>query len=210
MKMVITSPPRLKPACSLVFLLLSCQNTSDPTSMATCTATADSQANLSTAQLDSIASISTRDQDAQWAADALHVPGGFAGVYVQAVNQGSGSYELILLMVDTTQGPAAVDSLRVYDSTVVAPHGLQIVGINFKPVRWNWLQLYAWYRYLLYIPHSGLSLNGLTSTDMDEVQNRIALGFGTSSDSALAVQQIGALTPPCGLISIAVSAPATF
>jgi hypothetical protein len=123
-------------------------------------------------------------------------------MYVEGVAGTFNSYTLIVLLVDTTRGQAALDSLRVYDS--VQLRSIQIVGARFVQAHWSWLQLYDWYRYLLYVPHPEPTFSGITETDIDEVQNHISLGFNTPADSALAMQQLAVLHPPAGLINLSV------
>ena len=100
---------------------------------------------------------------------AQHTPGGFAGFYLgDPVN---GRQPTVLLFVDTTHVLADLDSLALYYPGSHPSFARD--SVQLRLVRWNWVQLYEWYYYVLLV--AGLP-RGLTVTDIQEFNNRVEFG----------------------------------
>lgn len=67
----------------------------------------------------SFPSDSSGDLLSDWAWLATHTPGCWAGAYVESVRGSSSSYNLVVALVDTGQLPAAIDSIRVYQPSLL-------------------------------------------------------------------------------------------
>lgn len=131
---------------------------------------------------------------------AQHVPGGWASYYLTPVN---GRNTPVLMFVDTTNIVATLDSLVKY-----YPSGHRSFArdsVVLRVVRWNWVQLYDWYRYISYL--KGLP-DGWTFSDVDELQNRLSFGANTAADRDALVQRLRELDVPCWLAAIRVTGPA--
>jgi hypothetical protein len=125
---------------------------------------------------------------------AQHVPGGWANYYLTPVN---GRNTPVLMFVDTTNVLAAIDSLVKY-----YPYGHRSFArdsIVLRVVRWNWVQLYDWYRYISYF--KGLP-DGWTFSDVDEFENRLSFGGNTAADRDAVVQSLRQLDVPCWLAAV--------
>src|SRR5439155_17869761 len=79
---------------------------------------------------------SLRDDDDRWAELAREVPGGFAGMMLEG--------GLVVFLVDTTQRDAALAALAARGGL----EGRDPKRVRVRKVRWNFAQLYDWYRYL--------------------------------------------------------------
>src|SRR5437870_2595617 len=99
--------------------------------------------------------------DDRWAALAREVPGGFAGTMLEG--------GLVVFLVDTTQRDAALAALGARGGLA----GRDPKRVRVRKVRWNFAQLYDWYRYLnLHV----WSDSGVVTSDIDEAENRITYG----------------------------------
>jgi hypothetical protein len=133
--------------------------------------------------------------DATWAAIALHVPGGWAGAY-------RSDGRLVLMFVDANQISAGLDSLAVYGSYGGITIPANRDSLLLVPVRWNWIQLYQWYGYILRHP-----LTGLTFTDIQETNNRIELSASDASSRTRLLHQLADLHVPCWLVAVGIAVP---
>jgi hypothetical protein len=131
---------------------------------------------------------------AQWAKIARTVPGGFAGI----VRKPGDRWEL--LMVD----PARRDTLI----SVVARRlrmqstSSQPVLPSIRQVRWNYAQLYDWYRLLL---AREVSKNAPVSIEIDEFNNRILIEVPDKLERLRILRRVEAIGVPCFLIAVRVN-----
>ena len=151
---------------------------------------------LPVAQVESLSPIPPIDQahgDALWAAIALHVPGGWGGVYRQGAL-------LVLMFVDTTQIAVSLDSLAVYGP---------FAGLRLPPttdsllllrVRWNWIQLWRWYGYV----EERLNVRGETASDIQETNNRLEFYGENAAARAAILNQLADLRVPCWLAAVGI------
>lgn len=125
---------------------------------------------------------------------ARRVPGGYAGRYLE-------DGELVIMLVDTTQLDAVVAELEL--TSWYRPEAV----VRARQARWDFGQLYDWYRHLAQYIHV---VDGLTMTDIDEVENRIQYGVISEAARAelVAVLQTAAIS--CHLVATAIVEPATF
>ena len=137
---------------------------------------------------------SFRDDDDRWADLAREVPGGFAGMMLEG--------GLVVFLVDTTQRDAALAALAARRGL----EGRDPKRVRVRKVRWNFAQLYDWYRYLnLHV----WSDSGVVTSDIDEAENRITYGVMGEAARRQLDRQLGALRPPppCFLVAIEVVGP---
>src|SRR3989449_203479 len=129
--------------------------------------------------------------DDRWAAAAREVPGGFAGKMLEG--------GLVVFLVDTTQRDAALAARGGLE-------GRDPKRVRVRKVRWNFAQLYDWYRYLnLHV----WSDSGVVTSDIDEAENRITYGVMGESGRRRPERRLAALRPrlPCFLVAVEVVGP---
>ena len=124
---------------------------------------------------------------------ARRVPGGYAGRYLE-------DGELVIMLVDTTQLEAVVAELEL--TSWYRPEAI----VRAKQARWDFGQLYDWYRHLAQYIHV---VDGLTMTDIDEVQNRIEYGVTSEAARAELVTVLQAAAISCHLVATAIVENAT-
>src|SRR2546429_1392834 len=137
---------------------------------------------------------SFRDDDDRWADLAREVPGGFAGMMLEG--------GLVVFLVDTTQRDAALAALAARRGL----EGRDPKRVRVRKVRWNFAQLYDWYRYLnLHV----WSDSGVVTSDIDEAENRITYGVMGESGRRRLERRLAALRPrlPCFLVAVEVVGP---
>ena len=141
------------------------------------------------------------DLDDAWERIARHVPGGFSGIYLQPVD---GRNTLTINLVDTSNAAASLDSLRVYYPIYQrgSHYSFARDSVLLRVVRWNWIQLNEWYRYVLVV--AGLP-DGLTMTDIDEVENRLYFGAESEAARDVVVRRMVDLNVPCWLAVVDVT-----
>jgi len=132
--------------------------------------------------------------DDRWAEAARELPGGFAGTMLEG--------DLVVFLVDTTQRDAALAALAARGGL----GGADPKRVRVRKVRWNFAQLYDWYRYL------GLHVwsdSGLVTSDIDEAQNSITYGVKDESGRPRLERLLAQLRPPppCFLVAIEVVGP---
>lgn len=128
---------------------------------------------------------------------AQHTPGGFAGFYLVPVN---GRNTNVVMFVDTTNVSAALDSLTKYYPG--SHRSFARDSVVLRLVRWNWEQLYDWYRYITSV--AGLP-NAWFSTDIQEDSNRVRIGaLATVANRDLLVQRLRQLDVPCWLAGVVI------
>ncbi len=109
---------------------------------------------------------------------------------------------LVVFLVDTTQRDAALAAL----ATRGGLESRDPKRVRVRKVRWNFAQLYDWYRYL------GLhvwSASGLVTSDIDEAQNSITYGVKDEPSRRCLERLLAQLGPhlPCFLVAIEVVGP---
>ena len=109
---------------------------------------------------------------------------------------------LVVFLVDTTQRDAALAALAARGGL----EGMDPKRVRVRKVRWNFAQLYDWYRYL------GLhvwSASGLVTSDIDEAHNSITYGVKDESGRRRLERLLAELRPPppCFLVAIEVVGP---
>lgn len=137
--------------------------------------------------------------DDQWARVAREVPGGFGGVlYVEG--------RLTIYLVDPGQREAAVYALeRLLPGTGHAGVVPELRGAAVRRGRWDFAQLYDWYRYL----HPSVwQVGGVTFSDIDEGANRITYGAADQDARRRLERHLQSLGIPCYLAAIVIRPPA--
>ena len=143
-----------------------------------------------------------RTPDDRWAELARRVPGGFAGVMYEMPAPGAAPRATgrpLLMLVDPSRAAEAKAAL--------APHlqGFDVAGASVRAVRWDFAQLYDWYRYL----NGQVWLEpGVTMSDIDESENRIVYGAADEAVRGRIAQRLAALPLPCDLVVVRIVPPA--
>lgn len=141
-----------------------------------------------------------RTRDDHTASLARQVPGGYGGLYWEydpPLTPGGPRPEtrrLIVSLVDTTRREAALRALASERPD------LDLLRATIKPARWSFAELYDWYGWLL--PRA--VREGVVTTDIDEVENRIVFGVEHAEGRRLLERQLAGLGLPCFLIGIRV------
>jgi hypothetical protein len=138
----------------------------------------------------------TNTIDDQWATLARQVPGGWGGFFLDSVSQPT------VYLVHPQRRQEALGALHA-DGV-----GLPLYDIRTSQVwqgRWDFAQLYDWYRY---VNVRAWAVNGLYWTDIDEAHNRLAYGVDTTAKGELEALFV-TLDLPCDLVTVTVSAPVT-
>jgi hypothetical protein len=125
---------------------------------------------------------------------ARRTPGGFAGVH---------AWDGIptLLLTDVSPAAAAKKALAPYCTT------FDIAGAQVREARWNFAQLYDWHSYLM--QQYTRWADGVTSTDKDELINRLSYGVRDNTALLEVAQKLSAMNLPCDLISLRIVQPVT-
>jgi hypothetical protein len=103
------------------------------------------------------------------------------------------------MFVDTTNIQVALDSLVVYYPG--SHRSFARDSVVLRLVRWNWVQLDDWYRYFNLV--AGLP-DGVSFTDIQELNNRLEFGAPTAADRELLLQRFQQLGAPCWLAAVTV------
>jgi hypothetical protein len=127
----------------------------------------------------------------RWAELARRVPGGWGGFFAE-------DGVPTIFLVDTTLREEALAVLATEPFLPVTP------DTRVKQGRWDFAQLYEWYRYLG--PHIW-PLEGWRSSDVDEAHNRLLYGVADEAARARAEQRLAALGVPCFLVAIQIRPP---
>lgn len=133
------------------------------------------------------------DVNARWAALASRVPGGWGGFFLE-----DGVPTIYLT------NPALKESAIA----VLATEGFPLSSsAHVKLGRWDFAQLYDWYRYLA--PHTS-AVDGLSFSDIQEARNRIEYGVVDEAARVRLEQTLAALDLPCFLVAIEIRPRAEF
>jgi hypothetical protein len=127
----------------------------------------------------------------EWQRIAQHVPGGWAGLYFD------GQHRLTVNFVDTTDLSSSLASLAPYFTRYSFARGSVLINV----VRWDWIQLNDWYRYLELV--AGLP-DGVSFTDIQEVNNRLEFGAATPADRDVLLRRLDQLGVPCWLAAVTI------
>jgi hypothetical protein len=133
--------------------------------------------------------------DAEWAEIARQVPGGWGGLFKQGGTP-------VIYLVDPTKQSEAVDAL--FALGVGQPNDIR-QAIVLKG-RWDFAQLYDWYRY---IQLRAGSPNGLVFSDIDEARNRLHCAFENTDTKASFENSLQPLNLPCELVITEVTSSIT-
>jgi len=131
--------------------------------------------------------------DDQWADLAREVPGGWGGVLLV-------SGRPTVYLVHTERREAALAALYA------AGVGLPLFDIRTADVRqgrWDFAQLYDWYRY---INVRVGTVNGVYSTDIDEERNRLVYEVDSTAKAEVEAL-VATLNLPCDLVVITIGNP---
>lgn len=124
------------------------------------------------------------DPDARWAALAGRVPGGWGGFFLE-------NGVPTIYLIDPARKDAAI--------AVLTTEGLPVTSsTRVKQGRWDFAQLYHWYRYLL----PRIRGEGLTTGDIQETRNRLEFGVIDEAARARVEQALARLGVPCFLVAI--------
>lgn len=134
------------------------------------------------------------DIDNLWADVAERAPGGFGGKF-----RVGGRHKVY--MQDTTDRGAKFRAM----ASVPELRGLPPDSTDLLPARWNYAQLFRWYRYL----QSGAVeyVDGWWGRDLDAVANRLHFAVRDADSRAALEARLKALDLPCYLVAIEVRTP---
>jgi hypothetical protein len=124
--------------------------------------------------------------DDQWAAVAREVPGGFGGFYIDGG-----------LKVHLTDPGRKDEALAALHERLSDPH-FDVRGASAKKARWDFAQLYDWYRY---INNQVWQVEGVISTDIDVSENRLVYGAERQFLPAIA-DLFNSMDLPCNLVKL--------
>ena len=130
----------------------------------------------------------TRDRNAQDAALARVVPGGWGGEWLE--NGG-----LVIALVDTSRRVEAVRALYARGYRVDG----DLMRARAQPVSWDLAQLDDWFNVI--IPRA-FERRVTTNADIDRMHNRISLGARDSTQKRPLTALLASLNVPCHLVSI--------
>jgi hypothetical protein len=152
--------------------------------------------------------------DAGWARIARTVPGGFAGIYfehpdsvpadVQRVDGHPVRQRTIVRLVHPEQRVEAMRALRGALKAVHRSPGFDLAGPLIVRARWDFAQLFDWYRYLL--PHVH-TIPGVYMSDINESENRIVVGAITPEVERQVLRRVRELGAPCTLVRTEYAGP---
>jgi hypothetical protein len=125
--------------------------------------------------------------DDQWAAIARQVPGGWGGIFL--IN-GRGT----MYLVHPEQLKDAIAALTAL--------GFDVRISNVVRARWDFAQLYDWYRY---INVQAWQVAGFHDSGIDEMQNRLFYGVDSSAVSRFK-DLLQSLDLPCDLVTVEATA----
>jgi hypothetical protein len=130
--------------------------------------------------------------DDLWASFAQHIPGDWAGYF-------KANGKIVLLLADPTNLTASFDSVAIYGPSF----GLHLPAspdlLEIRHTRWSLIQLSQWYQYL---NRSILVKRGWTSSDIDEVTNRLRYSGATKAARDDILATLAAMHVPCWLAAV--------
>lgn len=140
-----------------------------------------------------------------WQLVAVHVPGGWAGFAFpessSVIPTGQMPPRPDILFVDTTHIAESLGSLAIY-YPLYFPNlhfVFQRDSVGIRVVRWSWVQLHDWYRYLVLAgPPNGVLRAAFSFDD----GNRLSFGVATAADRTALLQRFSQLGVPCWLAQV--------
>ena len=142
-----------------------------------------------------------RTRDDRTASLSRQVPGGYGGWYLEydpPLTPGGPrrpeTQRVVVSLVDTTEREAALRALASERPD------LNLLRATIRPARWSFAELYDWYGWLL----ARAVRDGVVTTDINEVENRIVFGVEDAEGRRLLERRLAALGLPCFLIGIRV------
>jgi hypothetical protein len=141
----------------------------------------------------SLPSFGPRQPDDAFVAISQSVPGGFAGVFID-------DGQLVMTFVD----PVTANRARPVIQEAFVRNGFPGSDINvakaeLRGARWTFAELDEWFRYIT--PRIGGPSSGISSMDIDEKANTIALGVIDEPTRANVEAQLAALGVSCNLVT---------
>jgi hypothetical protein len=134
------------------------------------------------------------------------VPGGYGGLFIDNdppspadAERRPATRHVVVFLVDTTQRDAALRALA--SPTQPDRPALNVLGARTRPARWSFAELYDWYGLLLSL---GVR-DGVTTTDIDEKENRIVFGVEDAVGRQRLERELARLDLPCFLVGVRVT-----
>jgi hypothetical protein len=127
------------------------------------------------------------DTNAELAALAARIPGGWGGVFLE---NGRPTH----LLTDLSKRDQALAALRS-EGRAVSP------SVVFKQGRWDFGQLYDWYRYL---QDEVYAVGGISFSDINERSNRLEYGAVDERTRLRVELTLSRLDLPCFLVAVAI------
>jgi hypothetical protein len=137
-----------------------------------------------------------RDPDDTFVALANSLPGGFAGIYIE-----SGRYVVTFVDVETAERSKGEIEQTLFDKKVL-DKSVNPLTIDFRSARWTFAELDEWFRYI--VPKVATPGSGVSSSDIDEKANTVALTVIDEASRALLEQRLAALGISCNLLTTAI------
>jgi hypothetical protein len=134
-----------------------------------------------------------RHPDDDFVAIANSVPGGFAGVFVENNHA-----------VVTFVNPVLANEARAVITEALVSRGfgspnIDLAHAEFRGARWTFAELDEWYRYIT--PKAFTLTSGISTTDIDEKANTIAIGVIDEASRAQLEAQLASLHVSCNLVT---------
>jgi len=151
----------------------------EPMALAECTLNSD--------RVPPQAPLDSSTPDSRWAEAARQVPGGWGGLFFE-------DKALTVYLVDPRQQVEAAQALLEF--------GIGISGARVKQGRWDFGQLFDWHFYIK--SQLGDEEIVVTSSDIDEVRNRLVYGVVDEETQRTTITFLGSLDLPCELVMLEV------
>jgi hypothetical protein len=134
-----------------------------------------------------------RNPDDAFVAISHSVPGGFAGVFIE-------DEKLVMTFVDPVTANRARPVIQeAFTSRGFGGADFDVRKAEFRGARWTFAELDEWYRYIT--PRIGGPSSGISSFDIDEKANTVALGVIDEPTRANVEAQLSTLGVSCNLVT---------
>ena len=130
------------------------------------------------------------DTNVEWAEIARNVPGGWGGGFF--LDRGA-------LSVYLKEPSLRSEFIAAISSHITLPRGLDVHDVRVLKGRWDFAQMFDWYRYLNQLV---LRESSLTTADVQEARNRIEYGVVDEGGRVRIEQILREAGIPCWLVSI--------
>jgi hypothetical protein len=140
--------------------------------------------------------------DDEWAIIARKLPGGFAGLFFDTSrDQGAGHEQgpLVVMLADTSHHDATLAAIAPRIAAMYGDRNLDVRGAAVRRARWDFAQLYDWYNYL---SATAWAERGMSSSDIDEVRNRIVYGVVSDTAKRQLEERLASAGIPCDLVVV--------